>query len=123
MHMLLLQSWNEELATIAQSHSDKCEYGLNDERNSQTDSYDTVGENIFVVNADEFNISSVIESWFEERLYFEFDENTCHSLCYCENYLQVRCIYAFHVCIVHRYTQMYTHTHTNVYTHTHTHTH
>jgi hypothetical protein len=42
-----LQSWNIELASIAQNYADQCKWAHNSDRSSASSTYSYVGENIY----------------------------------------------------------------------------
>ncbi|KAM7539557.1 hypothetical protein Aperf_G00000031414 [Anoplocephala perfoliata] len=69
--------WNDELAKIAQAHSDKCGFNHDsyDDRATQTFKY--VGQNLAVA-------SSVIEGvdmWFGEHKDYDYNANSCRGVC------------------------------------------
>ncbi|KAM7540499.1 hypothetical protein Aperf_G00000031439 [Anoplocephala perfoliata] len=69
--------WNDELARMAQAHSDKCGFNHNsyDERATQTFKY--VGQNFAVFSS----IKEGVDKWFEEHKDYDYNANSCRGVC------------------------------------------
>ena len=84
---LALQSWNDELATIAQDYANRCIWGHNPSRNSESFLY--VGENIYVTTGTVSDYRSVVQTWYDEVADYHYSSNTCDPGKACEHYTQV----------------------------------
>ena len=60
-------------------------------------SYDSVGQNMFRGSNDRFNWTTASQAWFNERLDYHYDNDTCKPNKECGHYTQVRSLW---VCAV-----------------------
>ncbi|KAM8863113.1 uncharacterized protein AB9W97_018143 [Spinachia spinachia] len=88
--------WDPNLKIIAEAYAAKCIWNHNPEL---TD----IGENLFV-GTGPLDLREALEKWFLERLYFDFQNNTCDENQMCGHYTQMvwadthRVGCAFHLC-------------------------
>lgn len=95
---LLYQVWDDELAAAALNFSLSCRLEFNPQRASQVTNFDTVGENFSAAGTTNPNYRMIIErAWFNQRVMYNFTENSCTSNGACSFYTQVNCaIYTVH---------------------------
>lgn len=88
---LLEQVWDEDLAEAAQDFSLLCELRSNLERASQVPGFETVGENWTGVGTQGLpNFTTVLSiAWFNQRVLYNFTENSCSTQDACIFYTQV----------------------------------
>lgn len=72
-----LQDWDDELAYAAQFWAAACEYELNEERNSQIQSYDYIGQNNGATISYTVNYTIMVQSWFQQGRYYNYYSATC----------------------------------------------
>ena len=82
--------WNDELAQVAQTYSERCMFAHNPDRASQAPSFSSVGENLAISPALGDNYEGLFMSWHNERSAYNFTTNSCSRVC--GHYTQVRCI-------------------------------
>lgn len=94
--LFILQEWNDELASIAQAYSEKCVFEHNPDRDSQSQTYEFVGENLATrtsgSNWGENELLQLMDQWHDEREDFTLETNSCDDVC--GHYTQVKKILA-----------------------------
>ena len=89
----VMQMWNDELAQVAQTYSERCMFEHNPMRDGQAPSYQNVGENIalrapFTVWG-ENELRQLMDGWHNERNDYVFPTNMCRPGHVCGHYTQV----------------------------------
>lgn len=85
--------WSDELAAVAQAYAETCVFRHNPERSQQAGQlYAYVGENLAITSNPKKNYTDLINSWFQEREYYDFETNSCLPGQMCGHYTQV-CIF------------------------------
>jgi hypothetical protein len=79
--------WNEDLAMIAQSHAERCEFQINTARHNQLSGYSNIGENI--LTSDDFTEyrELISSNWLRESTYYNSTTGECSNAC--SQYTQV----------------------------------
>lgn len=85
---LFFQSWNTELAQIAQNYANKCIFQHNGNRNSQSMTYQYVGENLYITSSSEVSYREHVKAWYDEVQYYDYGSNSCSNPP-CGHYTQV----------------------------------
>ena len=86
------QEWDDTLATHAQQYSDMCiwAHGFPDVNITP---FNPVGQNLWnagpVTESDRPNPADVVQSWFNERDYYDYSSGTCDDGYDCGHYTQV----------------------------------
>ena len=88
-NIFISQEWNDELAGIAQTYADQCMFIHNDDRSSQSTTYTSVGENLFVTSSQQVNYTQFVEAWYGEVMDYDYTSNTCQNGSVCGHYTQV----------------------------------
>ena len=78
---------------IAQTYAEKCIYAHNQERSSQSASFQFVGENI-ATGTGPADYVKFVNLWYDEVKDYTFETNSCKDNAVCGHYTQV--------CIVHQ---------------------
>ncbi|XP_062587556.1 peptidase inhibitor 16-like [Saccostrea cucullata] len=77
--------WSIELAQVAQNYANKCIYGHNSARTSETKAltsqFSSVGENLYVTSRSNANPSSAVESWDAEKSDYTYSNLSCADVC------------------------------------------
>ncbi|KAL5467542.1 hypothetical protein EMCRGX_G031790 [Ephydatia muelleri] len=96
--------WSDELAAVAQAYAETCVFRHNPERSQQAGQlYAYVGENLAITSNPKKNYTDLINSWFQEREYYDFETNSCLPGQMCGHYTQIVWASTGHVgCGVHR---------------------
>ena len=89
---LFLQSWNDDLAVVAQNYAERCIFAHNSDRDSQQSTFTSVGENLFAVSG-AANYTSAVLNWYNEVQYYTYSSNSCTQDC--GHYTQVRIVQVF----------------------------
>lgn len=76
-----MQSWNDELASVAQQYAEKCVFDHNPLRTDQQGTFRYVGENLAVNTRQAQNYTREVESWYSEVAYYDYVENKCTDVC------------------------------------------
>ena len=88
-----MQVYSTELESVAQTFADRCMFAHSDEteRNSLSETFDHVGENIYVGAGLALNYTDVIakQFGFGEAVFYDYDTNTCAPNQMCGHYTQV----------------------------------
>ena len=84
---IILQEWDSDLASIAQSYAEKCIWGRNYKRSDNYPGY--VGENLFVTYAAKIDVEAVVTGWYDEVKNYDYDSNRCKHRYGCLHYKQV----------------------------------
>ena len=84
---LCKQVWDDDLADIAQGFADRCVWGHNSARGDSYPGY--VGENLYLTTASSVDYTAVVESWEDEKDYYDYDTNSCAANRQCGHYTQV----------------------------------
>ena len=89
----LHQVYSEELETVAQTFADRCNFGHSNrtERNSLSQSFIQVGENVYLGAGLPVNLTDIIV-WrlgFNESVDYNYDSNSCNPGRVCGHYTQV----------------------------------
>lgn len=97
-----MQVWNEELANIAQSHSQQCVFTHNEMSSAQSAVFESVGENLAIVGPlsttwGENELLRLLNLWANEADDYSLSENTCSGEC--GHYTQV--ILSLYKCLVY----------------------
>ncbi|XP_034330686.2 peptidase inhibitor 16 [Magallana gigas] len=79
--------WSAELAIVAQNYANKCTTEHNPYRNQQA-SFQEVGENLYW-NTAQVSPSTAVDSWDNEKNYYNYGSNTCSPSKFCGHYTQV----------------------------------
>ena len=83
--------WNDELAQVAQTYSERCMYEDNPNRTSQAPSFSSVGENLALSSdLSRINYEALFMLWNNESSDYNFTTSECSSVC--DHYTQVRCM-------------------------------
>ncbi|XP_052703442.1 uncharacterized protein LOC128179829 [Crassostrea angulata] len=80
------QKWSAELAIVAQNYANKCTTEHNPYRNQQA-SFQEVGENLYW-NTAQVSPSTAVDSWDNEKNYYNYGSNTCSPSKFCGHYTQ-----------------------------------
>ena len=73
-----LQEWNEDLAYLAQFWASGCAYMENEDRNTQSTSFDYVGESLAATVSYTVNYTQLIgQLWYGEKRYFNYYAAAC----------------------------------------------
>lgn len=72
--------WNNELARIAQNHAQQCIFQHNNNANSQSASFEFVGENI-AAGSGPTDYINFIRLWFDEESSYSYNFNSCSGVC------------------------------------------
>ena len=73
-----LQEWNEDLAYQAQYWASACEYAENEDRNTQSTSFDYIGESFAATVSYTVNYTQLIgQLWYGERKFFNYYAAAC----------------------------------------------
>lgn len=83
------------MAEIAQNHSERCVFQHNYNLDSQSDSFDMIGETIAAV-AGIGTARSLVLYWFNQTDAYSYESNTCSGVC--STYRQVKPTYRFQWC-------------------------
>ena len=75
-----LQSWNDDLAQVAQNYADNCVFEHNSNRASQQSTFTSVGENLFA-GSGQANYTSAVLSWYNEVQDYTYSSNSCSGVC------------------------------------------
>ncbi|XP_060696027.1 GLIPR1-like protein 1 [Hemiscyllium ocellatum] len=85
------ESWDAGLAKTARAWSKTCSSKRNPHLKRKGEAhpiFETVGENIYVVSGD-FTIKDAVKAWYDEEMYYNFDDNKCNKKNMCERYTQL----------------------------------
>uniref|UniRef100_H0VPV5 SCP domain-containing protein n=2 Tax=Cavia porcellus TaxID=10141 RepID=H0VPV5_CAVPO len=77
-------TWDVALSRTARAWGKKCVFERNkhlEEAQMAHPTFNSVGENMWVGPAKEFNASVVIRSWYEERENYTFQNDSCSADC------------------------------------------
>lgn len=94
-----VQEWNDELSYLAQFWASGCEYETNENRNTQSVMFESVGENFIATASFTINYTILIQnSWFNQGKSYDYFGGTCtdedgnqaDGLEGCEYYVQVK---------------------------------
>jgi hypothetical protein len=88
--LAVLQTWNDNLAELAQSYADKCVYRHNRERHNQQSDFSRVGENMYASTAQPTSFSVAVQSWYDEVSDYTYETKTCLPGKVCGHYTQVK---------------------------------
>ncbi len=77
--------WSEEVAESAQAWADELGKTCSFEH-SNNEQY---GENLWAGTAGAFSVTDVVDSWGEEKAFYDYESNTCASGEVCGHYTQV----------------------------------
>ena len=98
----LFQVYSEELETIAQTFADRCSFTHSNrtERNSLSQSFVQVGENIYFGAGIPVNLTDIIVNrfGFSEATHYNYESNSCNPGRVCGHYTQVMNSYNMLVC-------------------------
>ena len=88
---LLVKTWNSYLAEMAQAWSAKClwEHGQPAGYNTFSLPYTYVGQNLYATMGT-LNVTAAITSWWNERVNYNYGNNTCDAGKMCGHYTQVK---------------------------------
>lgn len=82
--------WSDELSVVAQEYAERCIFRHNPERSQQAGLlYTYVGENLAITSNPKKNYTDLINSWFQERQYYDYDTNSCLPGQMCGHYTQI----------------------------------
>ncbi|XP_048780979.2 peptidase inhibitor R3HDML-like [Ostrea edulis] len=77
--------WSDELAQVAQNYANKCIWGHNSARTSDTKAltsqFSYVGENLYVTSRSSVLPSSAVESWDDEKSDYSYGTQACTGVC------------------------------------------
>ncbi|XP_061187587.1 peptidase inhibitor 15-like [Saccostrea echinata] len=77
--------WSNELAQVAQNYANKCIWGHNSARTTETKAltsqFSYVGENLYVTSRSYVNPSSAVESWDSEKSDYTYSNLACAGVC------------------------------------------
>ncbi|XP_078334902.1 uncharacterized protein LOC144625948 isoform X1 [Crassostrea virginica] len=77
--------WSDELAQVAQNYANKCIWGHNSARTTDTKAltsqFSYVGENLYVTSRSSVVPSSAVESWDAEKSDYTYSSQTCTGVC------------------------------------------
>ena len=77
-YCLLLQEWNDDLAYLAQFWASGCEYVENEDRNTQSTSFDYIGESFAATVSYTVNYTQLIgQLWYGEKRFFNYYAAAC----------------------------------------------
>jgi len=79
-----LIAWDDELASTAHSWAALCHFKYRE----PTDS-DGVGQNLYAVAGDEVDLKAAMQSWYDERVHYDYDSSNCASGKTCRHYTQM----------------------------------
>ena len=80
LHLLLfiIQEWNDDLAYLAQFWASGCEYAENEDRNTQSTSFDYIGESFAATVSYTVNYTQLIgQLWYGEKRFFNYYAAAC----------------------------------------------
>ncbi|XP_061192284.1 GLIPR1-like protein 1 [Saccostrea echinata] len=80
--------WSDELAAVAASWAETCNWSHNPDRSSDSPSFGYVGENKYLTTSTANKIHRSVEYWWLENSKYDFDTQTCSSGI-CSHYTQV----------------------------------
>lgn len=83
--MFCLQTWNDDLAQLATDWAENCYYGSHAHVQSDLVDY---GQNVAGAVQSDPNLSGLMDLWFWQISYYDYDTNTCTGYP-CQSYLQV----------------------------------
>lgn len=72
-----MQEWNEELGYMAQFWAGNCEYELNENRNSQSNTFTYVGQSMIATSSYSVNYTVLIGKWFSAGQYYNYYSGYC----------------------------------------------
>ncbi|KAM6216427.1 LOW QUALITY PROTEIN: GLIPR1-like protein 2 [Rhynchocyon petersi] len=87
---LRFMTWDVALSRTARAWGKKCMVKTNgylEDPFMAHPKYNGIGENIWIGPENEFTASIAIRSWYEEKKYYNFENNTCRGEC--SHYLQL----------------------------------
>lgn len=77
--------WSNELAEVAQNYANKCIWGHNSARTTDTSvltsQFSYVGENLYVTSRSTVDPSSAVESWDSEKNDYTYSSQACTGVC------------------------------------------
>ena len=72
------QEWNEDLAYLAQFWASGCEYAENEDRGSQSTSFDYIGESLAATASYTVNYTQLIgQLWYGEKRFYSYYAAAC----------------------------------------------
>ena len=72
------QEWDEDLAYLAQFWASACEYAENEDRNTQSTSYDYIGESLAATISYTVNYTQLIgQLWYAEKRFYSYYVAAC----------------------------------------------
>lgn len=92
-NFLLIQVWNDELASLAQNYAGQCIFDHNQLRSNQQSSFSYVGENLAISSSPRANYTRQIQGWNDEVVFYDYSANQCSDVC--GHYTQV-CVLALY---------------------------
>ncbi len=72
--------WNDELAGVAQTYAELCVFEHNNNRQSQQNTFSSVGENLAAATgtgSDDF--PGFVQRWYDEVQDYNFETNSCNA--------------------------------------------
>ena len=88
--MLVLQRWNDELETKAQSWADNCFYAHDNTGSNRSSQYDQLGENLYYTTGNLVNMTRIVQRWYDEKKDYNHATMSCKQGRRCGHYTQVR---------------------------------
>jgi Cysteine-rich secretory protein family len=85
-----VQKWNKKLAKLARAWTEKCSYKHGTPAFSSDDvGYNTLGQNNWIGKVNQLDIKAVVQDWFSEKQYFDYNSLQCTPGQSCDRYTQV----------------------------------
>ena len=73
-----MQEWSDDLAYLAEFWAIACEYGENEDRNSQSTSFDYIGESFAATVSYTINYTQLIgQLWYGEKRFYNYYAAAC----------------------------------------------
>ncbi|ESN97573.1 hypothetical protein HELRODRAFT_85437, partial [Helobdella robusta] len=79
--------WSSKLANYAASWAQRCSFEHGQPAEAKNDGY--IGQNLYVSSSPNVNFESAIQSWYDEKPYYNYSSNTCRSNKMCGHYTQI----------------------------------
>lgn len=77
--------WSDDLAVVAQNYANKCIWGHNSARTTETkvltSEFSYVGENLYATSSSTVDPTYAVENWDSEKKDYTYSSNTCSDVC------------------------------------------
>jgi len=84
-----LMSWHEFLARLAEQWAARCDWTHGQPSLGNNPPFTLIGQNLFATTANSVNLTSAIQSWYNEKSHYSYETLGCAKGQQCGHYTQV----------------------------------